>query len=170
MRCRANRNDRVIARVRASCLPTICTHLYKIPEARRVYDPQNGGPWSDRAQSWAARSQRASQGNRRNRDESLDSQRAGHYREVISAALQELRPGIEVFTADPGDLESEFLRLLPPFVICSRLTKRVELDAPVWVELYPDGASHAVDAPHDGSRTTHPSMTFDTLLSILDAI
>ena len=39
------------------------------------------------------------------------------YREAISAALQELRPGIEVFTADPGDLESEFVRLLPQFVV-----------------------------------------------------
>jgi hypothetical protein len=33
------------------------------------------------------------------------------YREVICAALRELRPGIEIFTADPEDLEGEFLRL-----------------------------------------------------------
>ena len=47
---------------------------------------------------------------------------------------------------------------------------RVQVDEPVWVELYLDGASHAVVRSIDGSCTTHPSMTFDTLLSILDAI
>ena len=84
------------------------------------------------------------------------------YREVISATLQELRPEIEVFTADPEDLEGEFLRLLPQLlVVCNRLTKHVELEAPVWIELYPDGASHAVVGNLDGSRT---------LLAILDGI
>jgi hypothetical protein len=90
------------------------------------------------------------------------------YREVISATLRELRPGIEVFTAEPEDLESEFLRLLPELVVCSRLTKRVELEAPMWIELYPDGASHAVVGSLDGSRTILPGLDFDTLLSILD--
>ena len=92
------------------------------------------------------------------------------YREVISAALKELRPSVEIFTAEPEDLEREFLRLLPQLVICSQLTKRVELDEPVWVELYPDGASHAVLSSLDGRRTTLTGMDFDTLLSILDSI
>ena len=92
------------------------------------------------------------------------------YREVISAALKELRPSVEIFTAEPEDLEREFLRLLPQLVICSQLTKRVELDEPVWVELYPDGASHAVLSSLDGCRTTLTGMDFDTLLSILDSI
>jgi hypothetical protein len=91
------------------------------------------------------------------------------YREVISAALRELRPDVEVFTAEPEDLEGEFLRLLPQLVVCSRLTKRVELGAPVWIELYPDGATHAVVGNLDGSRTILPGMDFDTLLSILDS-
>jgi hypothetical protein len=76
------------------------------------------------------------------------------YREVISLALRGLRPGIEVFTADPEDLEGEFLRLMPQLVICNRPTKRVELEAPVWIELYPDGASHAVVGNPYGSRTS----------------
>jgi hypothetical protein len=92
------------------------------------------------------------------------------YREVISAALRELRPGIEVFTADPENLEGEFLRLMPQLVVCSRLTKRVEREAPVWIELYPEGASHAVVGNPDGSRTLLPGMDFDTLLAILDGI
>jgi hypothetical protein len=92
------------------------------------------------------------------------------YREVISAALRELRPGIEVFTADPENLEGEFLRLMPQLVVCSRLTKRVEREAPVWIELYPEGVSHAVVGNPDGSRTLLPGMDFDTLLAILDGI
>ena len=92
------------------------------------------------------------------------------YREVISTVLREIRPGVEVFTAEPEDLEREFLRLLPQLVVCSRLTKRVERDAPVWIELYPDGASHAVVGSTDGSRTSFPSIDFDTLLSILDGV
>ena len=92
------------------------------------------------------------------------------YREVISAALRELRPGVEIFTAEPEDLEAAFLRLRPQLVVCSRLTKRVELGAPAWIELYPDGAPYAVVGSSDGSRRTHPVMGFDTLLSILDAV
>jgi hypothetical protein len=94
----------------------------------------------------------------------------GMYREVISATLRELRPGIEAFTADLEDLEREFSRLLPQLVVCSNLTRRVELEAPVWIELYPDGASHAVVGSPDGSRTLLPGMNFDTLLAILDGI
>ena len=92
------------------------------------------------------------------------------YREAISAALRQLRPGIEVFTAEPDDLEGEFLRLLPELVVSSQPTKRVESYASVWVELYPDGASHAVVRSIDGSREILSSMDFDELLSILDAI
>ena len=92
------------------------------------------------------------------------------YREVISATLRELRPGIEVFTAEPEDLEGEFLRLTPQLVVCNRLTQRVEFEASVWIELYPDGASHAVVGNPDGSRTRLPGMDFDTLLAILDGI
>jgi hypothetical protein len=92
------------------------------------------------------------------------------YREVISATLQELRPEIEVFTANPEDLEREFSRLLPQLVVCDRPTKRVELEAPVWIELYPDGASHALVGNADGSHTLLSSMDFDKLLAILDGI
>jgi len=92
------------------------------------------------------------------------------YREVISATLKELRPEIESFTVDPGGLESEYLRILPQFVVCSRPTKLVEREASSWVELYPGGASHAVVKSLDGSRRIRPTMDFDTLLSILDGI
>jgi hypothetical protein len=65
------------------------------------------------------------------------------YREVICAALKELRPDMEIFTSEPDDLEGEFLRILPQFVLYSRPTKLVEREAAAWVELYPGGAWHA---------------------------
>jgi hypothetical protein len=92
------------------------------------------------------------------------------YREVISATLRELRPEVEVFTANPEDLEREFSRLLPQLVVCNRPTKRVELEAPVWIELYPDGASYVIVGRLDGSRTLLLTMDFDTLLAILDGV
>lgn len=90
------------------------------------------------------------------------------YRQVISAVIKELRPGVEVFTAEPEDLDREFLRLRPRLVLCSRLTRLVEQGATVWVELYPDGASRAVVGGVDGSRTTIARIDFRTLLSIVD--
>ena len=92
------------------------------------------------------------------------------YREVISSALEVLRPGVEVFTAEPDDLEQEFLRLLPDLVVCSHTTKRVEIAAPAWVRLYPDGASYALVRDPEGSRRTFSRIGFDNLLSILDGI
>ena len=77
---------------------------------------------------------------------------------------------MEIFTSEPDDLEGEFLRILPHFVVCSRPKKLVEREAPAWVELYPDGTSHAVVKSLDGSRRTLPGLDFDTLLSILAGI
>jgi len=90
------------------------------------------------------------------------------YREVISAMIKELRPAVEVFTAESENLEGECLRLKPRFVVCSRPPEFVGHEAPAWVELYPGGASHAVVRHLDGSCRTLPRMDFDTLLSILD--
>jgi hypothetical protein len=92
------------------------------------------------------------------------------YREVFSSALKELRPDMEIFTSKPDDLEGEFLHIVPRFVVFSRPKKPVEREAPAWVELYPDGASHAVVKSLDGSRRILPGMDFDTLLSILAGI
>lgn len=90
------------------------------------------------------------------------------YREVISAALKELRPSVEVFTAASEDLDQEFLRLLPRLVVCSALTALVERDAPAWVELYPEGASRAMIGGLDGRRCILAGMDFSELLAILD--
>ena len=91
------------------------------------------------------------------------------YREVISAVLKELRPDMEVFTIEPKDLDREFVRLVPHLVVCNRLTGLVGRGAPGWIELYPDGASHAV-VSLAGDRTTYTYMDLETLISILDGI
>jgi hypothetical protein len=92
------------------------------------------------------------------------------YGEVISSALREMRPDVEVFTAEPEDLEGEFGRLAPQLVVFSRATELVEREAPAWVALYPRGSPHAVVKSPDGSRRILPRMDFDTLLAVLDAI
>lgn len=89
------------------------------------------------------------------------------YREVISAAFEELRPHVRVHATEPTDLDKEFLRLSPKLVVCSRTTALIEHEAPAWVELYPDHASRTV-ASLAGEKTVFDAMDFDTLLSILD--
>ena len=89
------------------------------------------------------------------------------YREVLYGAIQKLRPYIEVRTAEPANLDEEFLRYTPGFVVCSRSTPLIEREAPAWVELYPGHTSGAV-ASLTGTKTTFEAMDFDVLLSILD--
>jgi hypothetical protein len=89
------------------------------------------------------------------------------YREVISAAFQELRPHVEVISVEPQNLDREFLRLVPHLVVCSRVTALVERGATAWVELYPEHAPRAV-VSLAGEETTSDAIDFDTLLSILD--
>ena len=89
------------------------------------------------------------------------------YREVISAAFQELRPHVEVISVEPEHLDREFLRLVPHLVVCSRVTALVKRGAVAWVELYPEHASRAV-VSLAGEETTSDAIDFTALLSILD--
>lgn len=89
------------------------------------------------------------------------------YREVISAALEILRPHVETFTVEPENLDREFMSLSPQLVVCSRVTDIVERRALGWIELYPEQASESV-VSLCGERTTYPAMDLDTLLSVLD--
>lgn len=91
------------------------------------------------------------------------------YREVISAVFESLRPDVEVFTVEPEGLDREFQRRVPQLVIFSRLTALVSRDAYAWIELYPEGASHAV-VSLAGDRTTYKDMDLDILLSTIDSI
>lgn len=89
------------------------------------------------------------------------------YREVISAALEQLRPRAEVFRAEPEDLDRECLRLLPEFVVCSRLTETVEKTASAWVELY-QGHGPISEVSISGRRSVLDHIELDDLLAILD--
>jgi hypothetical protein len=92
------------------------------------------------------------------------------YREVISAALEVLRPRFEVLSVEPEELDRELLRLGSRLgVVCSHLTDLVELKALTWVQLYPNHASHALVALRGQRPTKYAHMDFGTLLSILDA-
>ena len=89
------------------------------------------------------------------------------YREVISAAIKDLRPHLETYVAEPAELDKELLRLSPRLVVCSRRTELIEREAFAWVELYPQHTYGAV-VSLAGKKTTFEEMHFDTLLSIVD--
>src|SRR5918912_2832657 len=89
------------------------------------------------------------------------------YREVISAALRELRPHLEIYVAEPAELNKELLRLSPRLVVCSRRTELIEREAFAWVELYPQHTYGAV-VSLAGKKTTFEEMNFEILLSIVD--
>lgn len=89
------------------------------------------------------------------------------YRQVIATALKVLRPQLEIFSTDPKDLDSEFKRLSPELVVCSRVTEVVEREAFAWIELYPEHGSECV-VSLDGEKLTYPEMGLDALLSVLD--
>ena len=90
------------------------------------------------------------------------------YRDVISGALRALRPGLDVATAEPEELDREFLlRLSPQLVVCSEVTQAIESFAPAWIELYPGHSGGAVVCIGD-ERKAFPEMCFETLLSTVD--
>lgn len=90
------------------------------------------------------------------------------YREVIGAALQALKPNVEVLTIEPEDLDREVERSAPDLVLCSRLTPAVEDEVPAWIELYPNG-DPLVAMRIDGLRMTAiDDIGLDNLLWIVD--
>ena len=89
------------------------------------------------------------------------------YREVIAAAMRELRPQLEVLDVEPHELDGVVARLAPAVVICSRLGEVVETRTPVWVLLYPDGEDRATISVA-GRRTHHAGMAFGQLLAAID--
>lgn len=89
------------------------------------------------------------------------------YRESISEVLQELRPDVEVQTANPADLDERVLSLGPVMVVCSRATETVRRRVPVWVELYPGHGSVSVVAV-EGRTSTVEDMDLTDLLSVVD--
>lgn len=89
------------------------------------------------------------------------------YRESIAAVLRQLRPAVHVEVVEPEALESSVVRLLPDVAICSHVTGGVRERVPVWVELYPEHASHSV-ASEGGRLTEFDEIQLADLLSIVD--
>ncbi len=87
------------------------------------------------------------------------------YRQTIAIALRELRPGVEVFEADPDVLDGEIARLGPDLVICSRVTCMVEQRVTNWVELYPNCKSYSTFCV-GGERRALEEVQLSDLLSL----
>jgi hypothetical protein len=89
------------------------------------------------------------------------------YSEAIASAFRVLRPGVEIFEVEEEDLDREVERLAPDLVVCSRLSERVEVRVPNWVELYPGCGSRSVVSQR-GERSTFEEVELSDLLSIVD--
>lgn len=89
------------------------------------------------------------------------------YREVIAAALRELRPASLITMVDPSGLDAEVIDKHPVLVICSRLTTEIRRGATSWLLLYPDGDGHGVFRSGNQEHEV-PSVDFATLLAFID--
>ncbi len=91
-----------------------------------------------------------------------------YYREVLAAALRELRPGLEVVEVEPGCLDAAVAAHPARLVVCSAALAALQAGAPAWVLLYPDGADHAVVCL-DGDETVVPGFGLEDLAAAVDA-
>ena len=91
------------------------------------------------------------------------------YREVIADGLKELRPLIEVSTAEPDELEREVARLRPHLIICSRsISPDAQARCLAWVVLYPDGEDRADIGGAGGRTSLLVGVGVNDLLSVVD--
>ena len=89
------------------------------------------------------------------------------YREALAAALQALRPQVEVVAVEPAGLDGAVACLAPHLVVCSRLTPSVRALALAWVLLYPGGQPHAV-VRVAGRETPVAGIDLDRILAAVD--
>ena len=66
------------------------------------------------------------------------------YREVLAAALGDLRPDIDFVVLEPIKLDRVVRQMHPTVVICDEATPVVCDHSEVWLELYPDQGSRSV--------------------------
>ena len=91
------------------------------------------------------------------------------YRDVMAAALQDLRPDVEVVEVEPAALDGEVLRRRPQLVVCSELSEVVQTRAFAWILIYPAGANLAVICI-GGRQTTIPRVVFGDVLAAIDRV
>ncbi len=89
------------------------------------------------------------------------------YRESIAQVFAQLRPGVEVMTAEPDELAERILRHGPVMVVCSEATGIVRERVPFWIELYPGYESRSV-VSLEGTRSTIAEIELSDLLAVLD--
>jgi hypothetical protein len=89
------------------------------------------------------------------------------YRESIAQVFRQLRPNVEVVTAEPDELEDRVLSLAPQMVIFSEATGLVRERVPIWVELYPGYGPRSVIGVGE-ERSTIEEIQLSDLLSALD--
>ena len=89
------------------------------------------------------------------------------YRESIALVLGQLRPNVEVITAEPEELEERVLRLAPEMVVFSEAPGLVRERVPVWVELYPEYGRRSVVGVGE-ERSTIEEIQLSHLLSVID--
>lgn len=89
------------------------------------------------------------------------------YREVISGALDGLRPEVEITTVASEEMDAAVLRLRPRVVICSRVSAVVEEHVLVWAELYPDGSALS-EVSFLNERSSVEDMQLEDLFDLLD--
>lgn len=91
------------------------------------------------------------------------------YREVLAAAIQRLRPNVELVNVEPQGVDDAIMRVRPHLVVCSVLTATVQMLPRAWIMLYPDGAATSIICI-EGQRTIIDSLELSGILSIIDEI
>jgi hypothetical protein len=88
------------------------------------------------------------------------------YRESIAQVFRQLRPNVEVVTAEPDELEDRVSSLAPQMVIFSEATGLVRERVPIWVELYPGYGPRSMIGVGE-ERSTIEEIQLSDLLSAL---
>ncbi len=89
------------------------------------------------------------------------------YREVLAAALRELRPAAGVELVDPTALDAEVVARPPALIICSRLTAVIRNGPLTWVLLSPDGDGRDTIGTGDVGQDL-PGADFWALVAMID--
>ena len=91
------------------------------------------------------------------------------YREVLAAAIQNLRPNVDLVNVEPAGADDAIMRMRPQLVICSVLTQFLHTLPRAWILLYPDGAATSIISIQ-GQRTTTDSLELSDILSIIEEV
>jgi hypothetical protein len=91
------------------------------------------------------------------------------YRDMIAAAIQMLRPGAEVESAEPRALEEYIERFDPHLIICTRSNTVDPGGRPAWVELSVD-TIQPTKMRISGRYSERTNPTLEVLLALIDEI